>query len=69
MEKNYQYAGPPTGVTLPDGREALLWPGAAVVLPEDNDYVKTLVELGRLTVSEKKSSAPRAEKKEAPNAG
>lgn len=42
---NYLYCGPASGVTLADGAEVLLWPGKAVALPEDHEYVKTLVAL------------------------
>ncbi|RNM00572.1 hypothetical protein [Dickeya undicola] len=47
--KNYRYTGPASGVTLADGTEVLLWPGKDVSLPQDNDYVKTLVALQHLT--------------------
>ncbi|WJY16810.1 hypothetical protein PCO82_09380 [Pectobacteriaceae bacterium CE90] len=47
--KNYRYTGPASGVTLADGTEVLLWPGKDVLLPPDNDYVKTLVALQHLT--------------------
>ncbi|KFK91715.1 MULTISPECIES: hypothetical protein [unclassified Serratia (in: enterobacteria)] len=45
---NYLYCGPASGVTLADGAEVLLWPGKAVALPEDHEYVKTLVALDYL---------------------
>ncbi|MDI1471927.1 putative cytoplasmic protein [Thermodesulfovibrio sp. N1] len=44
----YVYQGPPSGVTLNDGKEALLFPGAEIELPEENDYVKTLIAIGYL---------------------
>lgn len=44
----YVYSGPLSGVTLKDGTEVLLHPGAAVELPEDNRYVKTLRARGHL---------------------
>lgn len=45
---NFQYNGPASGVTLEDGNEVLLWPDMSIELPEDNDYVKTLVALNYL---------------------
>lgn len=45
----YLYQGPLTGVTLNDGREVMLYPDREVSLPADNQYVKTLVALDRLT--------------------
>ena len=47
--KAYRYSGPASGVTLSDGTEILLWPGQAVSLPEEHDYVKVLVALKHLT--------------------
>lgn len=44
----YRYSGPLTALTLPDGREVVLAPGAAVELPEDNQAIATLAALGRL---------------------
>lgn len=44
----YRYTGPLSALTLPDGRDVVLAPGAAVDLPEDNPVVTTLVALGRL---------------------
>lgn len=43
----YIYVGPPSGVTLADGREVMLWPNATVDLP-DSDYTRALVERGHL---------------------
>ena len=45
----YRYSGPLSGVTLADGQEVMLHPGAEVELPEDNDYVNTLLALEHLT--------------------
>jgi len=42
----YLYVGPNSGVTLQNGKEILLWNGKEVELPEDNEYVKTLLALG-----------------------
>ncbi|MCA6221936.1 hypothetical protein [Photorhabdus antumapuensis] len=41
----YLYTGPASGVTLADGTEVLLWPEKTVDLPEQHDYVKTLIAL------------------------
>ncbi|AKH64910.1 MULTISPECIES: hypothetical protein [Photorhabdus] len=41
----YLYTGPASGVTLADGTEVLLWSGKTVDLPEQHDYVKTLIAL------------------------
>ena len=50
--KSYQYQGPPSGATITaedgDPQEVLFWKGAIVQLPEDNNYVKTLIALGHL---------------------
>lgn len=45
----FKYTGPFSGVTLADGQEILLHPGAEVELPEGHEYVKTLAALGHLT--------------------
>ncbi|ENH9941948.1 hypothetical protein ABXH75_001887 [Escherichia coli] len=37
--------GPASGVTLADGAEVLLWPESEVELPEEHDYVQTLLAL------------------------
>ena len=47
--KEYCYSGPASGVTLSDGTEILLWPGKNVILPENHEYVLTLVALKHLT--------------------
>ncbi|AHI67082.1 hypothetical protein [Burkholderia thailandensis] len=47
----YLYSGPISGVSLQDGtqiREVMLHPGAAVELPEQHEYTKTLLALGHL---------------------
>ncbi|MCX8018331.1 MAG: hypothetical protein N2690_10595 [Rhodocyclaceae bacterium] len=44
----YRYSGPLTAMTLADGREVILSPGAVVDLPEEADVTQTLVALGRL---------------------
>ncbi|NHB98419.1 hypothetical protein [Photorhabdus stackebrandtii] len=41
----YLYTGPASGVTLADGTEVLLWSEKTVDLPEQHDYVKTLIAL------------------------
>lgn len=45
----YTYSGPLSGVTLEDGREVMLHPGADVPLPANNPYVKRLVAKKWLT--------------------
>ena len=44
-----RYSGPLSGVTLDNGDEVMLHPGAEVDLPEGHDYTKTLLALGHLT--------------------
>jgi len=39
----YIYSGPASGVTLADGQEILLWPESEVELPEDNEWVMTMI--------------------------
>ncbi|TDB47721.1 hypothetical protein [Photorhabdus luminescens] len=41
----YLYTGPASGVTLADGTEVLLWSEKTIDLPEQHDYVKTLIAL------------------------
>lgn len=45
----YRYSGPLSGVTLANGTEVMLHPGADVDLPEGHDYTNTLRALGHLT--------------------
>ena len=45
----YRYSGPLSGVTLDNGAEVMLHPGAEVDLPEGHDYTQTLQALGHLT--------------------
>jgi len=42
------YAGPPSGVTLGDGREVLLRRGRPADLPEDHPYTQALLAAGLL---------------------
>ncbi|MGE4827817.1 hypothetical protein [Yersinia enterocolitica] len=59
--KKYLYCGPASGVTLSDGTEILLWPGKNVTLPENHEYVRTLVALKHLApVSEENQAESRA---------
>jgi hypothetical protein len=60
----YTYNGPNSGITLSDGKEILLFSGAEIELPEDNEYTKTLLALGYLQEIKKNSKM-----KEAENAG
>jgi hypothetical protein len=64
-EKIYTYTGPATGITLSDGREAMLHPGQDVALPADDPYVLALVAQKRL----KESKAQPTTSKEVTNAG
>ncbi|EBR9669375.1 hypothetical protein D5757_20945 [Salmonella enterica subsp. enterica serovar Takoradi] len=45
----YIYNGPASGVTLADGQEVLLWPDSEIELPEDNEWVMTMVARRYLT--------------------
>ncbi|ECG1336247.1 hypothetical protein DS259_19700 [Salmonella enterica subsp. indica] len=45
----YIYSGPASGVTLADGQEVLLWPGNEIELPEDNEWVITMIARRHLT--------------------
>lgn len=64
--KSFVYHGPPSGVTLEGGKEVLLYPGKTKELPEDNEYVQSLVERRLLIpVDEPKI---KSNKKETPNA-
>lgn len=63
----YLYTGPFSGVTLetPDGaKEVLLHPNHEVELPDDNEYVKTLVARKHLSkpinTAEPKAAKPAA---------
>ena len=45
----YIYNGPASGVTLADGQEILLWPNSEIDLPEDNEWVMTMIASNHLT--------------------
>ncbi|HEA7727075.1 TPA: hypothetical protein RXL41_001042, partial [Escherichia coli] len=45
----YIYNGPASGVTLADGQEILLWPNSEIDLPEDNEWVMTMIARNHLT--------------------
>lgn len=47
---NYRYNGPPSGVTLGDGKEVLLHPGKPVKLDPAHPYTQTLLAQGRLVL-------------------
>ncbi|GAB6035877.1 hypothetical protein JCM15519_04360 [Fundidesulfovibrio butyratiphilus] len=55
MDQRYRYTGPCSAVSLPadaahpKGRDVRLSPGAEVVLPDDNAYVRTLITKKLLT--------------------
>ena len=57
-EKVYVYTGPLSGVSLRGGKEVMLHPGNEVTLPDDNEFVKTLVAMGRLKEAASASPAP-----------
>lgn len=59
---NYLYSGPPSGVTLDDGQEVLLYPGKTYALPSANPYVLALADQGHLSPAPAKP-APKAEPK------
>ncbi|WP_420066010.1 hypothetical protein [Pectobacterium colocasium] len=61
----YRYTGPASGVTLADGTEVLLWPDSVVSLPEEHDYVKTLVALKHLLAEPDVIAASAARRKNA----
>lgn len=61
----YTYRGPMSAATLPDGREVILIDGQTVELPEDNDWVKTLVALGHLSMVPVSKPAPAKAKERA----
>ncbi|WP_374424503.1 hypothetical protein [Chromobacterium sp.] len=45
----YLYSGPISGVTLADGQEIMLFPGAEVDMPEQHDYTRMLLALRHLS--------------------
>ncbi|MCS2152653.1 hypothetical protein MUU49_08715 [Scandinavium goeteborgense] len=45
----YIYSGPASGVTLADGQEVLLWPDSEIDLPEENEWVMTMIARRHLT--------------------
>jgi hypothetical protein len=57
----YRYGGPLSGVTLDDGTELILHPGAEMKLTAGNAYVKALVAQGFLTEVEGGQEAAPAE--------
>lgn len=63
MKKTYLYSGPPSGVTLSDGTEVLLYPGKTRDLPDQNEYVQALIDRGLLTEVPKPDKAPKKEAK------
>lgn len=61
----YTYSGPPSGVTLADGREVLLYSGKSYELPE-SEYVQALLERQHLTpvTTPKPDPKPKATKEQ-----
>jgi hypothetical protein len=53
----YHYTGPVSGVTLADGAEILLMPGAQVELPAAHEYTATLLALGHLAPVQSEAKA------------
>ncbi|CBJ43013.1 hypothetical protein [Ralstonia solanacearum] len=48
----YRYSGPTSGVTLQQGediREVMLHADTEIELPEEHEYIQTLLALGHLT--------------------
>jgi len=60
-KKTYIYNGPVTSATVGNGEGVSLHPGVETALPADDEYVQTLVALGRLTEVPKKEK-PKAVK-------
>lgn len=57
----YIYHGPASGVTLSDGGEVLLWTQSEVDLPEDNEWVMTMIARRHLSPVVKKETETNAE--------
>jgi hypothetical protein len=67
--KTYVYSGPPSGVSLDNGEEILLFPNKTYPLPEENTYVQALVKLKYLKEVESEAAPkPTADKKATPSA-
>ena len=64
MDKQYVYGGPPSSVTLPGGREVALHPGQAVLLPEENPWVRTNLAMGHLTPAPEQDKPAARKRKE-----
>lgn len=56
----YIYSGPMSAATLGDGTDVILMNGREITLPDDNDWVKSLVAQGRLAPAAKKASTTTA---------
>lgn len=46
--KTYVYSGPPSGFSLDNEKDVLLFPNKTYPLPEENEYVQALVKLKHL---------------------
>ncbi|OAE45762.1 hypothetical protein [Enterobacter quasihormaechei] len=57
----YIYHGPASGVTLFDGQEVLLWTDSEVDLPEDNEWVMTMIARQHLSPVVEKETETNAE--------
>lgn len=63
--KKYKYSGPPSGADI-DSDSFIFHNGKEYDLPEENDYVKTLVVLGNLKeIVEIEKNPPKKEVKNA----
>jgi hypothetical protein len=62
--KDFVYVGSVDSAATINGVDVILWKGKTVNLPEDNDYVKSLIAQGYLeeVVAEKKTPAPKEDK-------
>ncbi|NTU68929.1 MAG: hypothetical protein HGB02_08630 [Chlorobiaceae bacterium] len=54
----YIYTGPLSGVSLKEGGDVMLIPGAEVQLPEGNEYTGRLIRKGWLTAVKNLEPAP-----------
>ncbi|MCK9514066.1 MAG: hypothetical protein M0R28_22945 [Pigmentiphaga sp.] len=52
------YKGPMSAATLGDGTDVILMNGKEVTLPDDNEWVKSLVAQGRLTPAGERQARP-----------
>ncbi|OAM73762.1 hypothetical protein [Devosia elaeis] len=60
------YKGPMSAATLRDGTDVILMNGREVTLPDNNEWVQSLVAQKRLVPVTAQRSAPKAQGKTAP---